>query len=315
MTWNRAWIAALLVCGCDGGGDRDAGPRDAGRDAHVEADAGTDPDAGPGPEDAGADARDFGCIEEGHEPGERYPVGDGCNFCDCAADGTTVCTDRTCAAEGPRCTYDGVEHAFAERFPATDGCNECVCAASGVACTRREECGGVEEGAILLESLDAPCGENPEFTPRSVIEGLPTPDFTTAFPYSLEEPYPESLGETMVRIRIVYDGGFLVCRLPTPEQPSLDIEVMMEWMTRDGAFDETFHTYLQRNDFGFVDAWLAFGVVPHGSLDGTYVPPCPNPADLLFTAKIETDGSASGDASKICDFDIAVPIATWTYEN
>jgi hypothetical protein len=253
------------------------------------------------------------CIEQGHTAGERYAVGDDCNFCDCLADGSTSCTQRSCKGTMPGCTYAGQEHAYAERFPASDGCNECVCAASGLACTRRS-CATSEEGAILVESLDTPCGPDTTFTAHAVLDGLPVTDLEAPFLYKKNGPlYPETLPDTKVRFRVVYDGGFAVCRIPAPGQEAFDIEVMVEWITADGAFDEGFHTYLRRNAGGFVDAWFVATAAPPGGLDGTFNPACFDPNGFSFGATINADGTAEGNTTKTCETDIVLTVGSWSY--
>lgn len=317
-------FTVVLLVGCGGSGAlEDAGVTDAGPgDASVDAglgdgaidashDGGECCDAGDAAVgDASADAGPS-CLDEGHAAGDRVPVGDDCNFCECGADGATTCTARTCPAEGPGCTYDGVEHGYGERFAATDGCNECVCAASGLACTRR--CSGLaEEGAILLESMNESCGDNDAFTGHAVIAGLPVSDLRAPFDYDAARAlYPETRADTEVRFRIVYDGGFVVCRLPSPDQPAIDVEVVLEWITADGAFDEGLHAYLRRNDFGFVDAWLVVASAPVGGLDGTYSPGCLDPNGFSFSAEIEPDGTARGRVSKACETDIGLDVGTF----
>ncbi len=252
------------------------------------------------------------CLEE-HEAGDRFPVGDDCNFCDCNADGTTTCTTRTCPAQQGGCTYDGTAYAYAEQFPSTDGCNDCVCAASGLACTRRD-CTVVEEGAILVESLDTPCGPDPNFTANAVLNGLPFDDFVAPFLYQTDGPlYPETLPDTTVRVRIVYDGGFAVCRIPNPGQEAFDIEVLVEWMTADGAFDEGFHTYLRRNAGGFTDAWFVTVGAPPAGLDGSYDPACFDDNGFGFDATIYADDTAEGRVMKACETDLLLDVGTFVY--
>ncbi|MFK7985144.1 MAG: hypothetical protein AB8I08_03860 [Sandaracinaceae bacterium] len=282
----------------------DAGPNDAGPD-----------DAGPddsGLTDAGADAA-TSCLED-HAAGERYSLGDNCNFCDCMADGSSLCTSRVCAGVGPGCTYDGVDYGYGARFASTDGVNECVCAASGLACTRRDS-ELAEEGAILLESLDTPCGEDSTFTPRTVLDTIPIDDFTAAFPYDRAREFsPETLPDSEIRVRLTYDDGFLVCRIPSPTQPALDIEAVVEFITADGAFDEAFHTYLRRNNFGFVDAWTTVASAPNDGLDGSYVPPCTIlPSGFGFNAQVDADGTASGSIRRTCEGDISVAVGSFAY--
>ena len=84
----------------------------------------------------------------------------------------------------------------------------------------------------------------------------------------------ETLADTTVRVRVVYDGGFAVCRIPNPGQEAFDIEVVVEWITEDGSFDEGFHTYLRRNAGGFTDAWYLMMSAPPNGLDGSFDPAC-----------------------------------------
>lgn len=260
------------------------------------------------------DTTAVGCLAEGHQVGDRYPVGDHCNFCDCQADGAGLCTKRTCAFESGGCEYDGVMHAYGERFPATDGRNVCVCAASGIACTRRDP-NLPEEGAILLESMDDPCGDDPSFTGEAVLSGLPDADLTVPFTYvSDRELYPETRGPTTLRLRVAYEpNGYVVCRIPDALQPSIDMEVTVEWMTADGAFDEGFHTYLRRNNFGFVDGWYVATAAPPDGLDGDYVAQCLDPNGFAFSATWYADRTAEGYASKTCETDIGLAIGTFSH--
>jgi len=253
------------------------------------------------------------CIDEGHAVGERYAAGDRCNFCECLANGVAQCSKRTCRYDGGACTYDGSDYAYGERFAATDGCNECVCAASGLACTRR--CDGLEEeGAILLESLDEPCGEDPTFTGRAVLSGLPYPDLTAPFTYTtVRELYPETAPPSTIRVTVAYEeGGFVACRIPSPDQPAIDMRVTVQFVTADGLFDEGFDTYLRRNNFGFVDAWyLGVGIGPD-ALDGAYVSHCLDPNGFGFAATYYADQTAEGYISKNCETDINLTVGTFS---
>ena len=251
------------------------------------------------------------CLDA-YKPGERVPVGDSCNFCVCQSDGSSTCTKRTCQDNESACEYDGVTHPFAAAFPATDGCNECVCAASGLACTRRCE-GLPEEGAILVEDLDTPCGEDPTFTARAVLGEVPTTDVSGPFAYNRNGPlYPESRADTTGRIRFAYEGGFIACRLPSLDQAAFDIEVTAEWMTADGAFDEGMHTYLRKNGMGFVDAWWLIASWPHGGLYGAYDSTCFDPSGYSFSAQLDRDGTVSASTYKTCETDISLVIGTLT---
>lgn len=269
------------------------------------------------------------CLDEGHVAGERYPLGDDCNFCDCHADGTSQCSDHTCKTDAGGCSYDGRNYPYAARFSAGDDCNECVCAASGLACTRR--CPGLEDiSAILLESLDEACGDNPAFTGRAVLDTLPYKSFETAFIYDSDRDpilYPETLPPTTIRVTVAYEeGGYIACRIPSETQPAIDMEATIEMVTADGQFDEGFHTYLRRNDFGFLDAWMfAIGARPD-ELDGEYDPHCLDPNGFAIGLLIYnstgmvgsddgvSDHHAEGDISKVCETDIALTVGTFRYE-
>jgi hypothetical protein len=296
--------------GASDGGAGAAGA--AGGSGGAEAAGGSTPTSGGG--GAGGGGAPTSCLDEGHVAGERYSVGDDCNFCDCNADGSSTCTDRDCDGSSGGCEYNGVAHLYAEVFPASDNCNECVCAASGLACTRRECTKGEGEGAILVESLDTPCGDDPTFTAQAVLDGLPIDDFVAPFEYDTTGPlYPESLPDTNVRIRVVYDDGFAVCRIPNPGQEAFDIEVVVEWITEDGSFDEGFHTYLRRNAGGFTDAWyLAMGA-PAGGLDGTFNPACLDPNGFSFGVTFDATGVVDGSVGKTCETDILLTVGSFLY--
>jgi len=244
-----------------------------------------------------------------HAPGTRYSAGDNCNFCECGVDGIATCTARVCRNSRNQCEYGGTTYSYGERFDADDGCNVCVCAASGLACTRR--CSELpEQGAILLESLDEACGDDPDFTGAAVLANLPSADITGPFTYDRERAlYPESLPDSTARLRITReDEGFIVCRIPSPTQPAIDMEAVVEFMTEDGAFDEGFHAYLRRNNFGFVDGWSVAVGIPEGGLDGSYAPNCPDHRGFAFAANINIDGTVLSDVLKICDVSIAIEV-------
>lgn len=307
-------LLALLGCGDDDPDPTSSTTGGGGSGAASVGGAGGDGGSGGAATGAGGTGGAGGgsCLDE-HAAGDRYPVGDDCNFCDCNADGSTACTDRTCPAGAGGCTYDGTDFAYGERFPATDDCNECVCAASGLACTRRDCTEGEGEGAILVESLDTPCGPDSRFTANAVLSGLPFDDFEAPFLYERAGLYPETLPDTDVRIRIVYDDGFAVCRIPNPGQEAFDIEVLVEWMTADGAFDEGFHTYLRRNAGGFTDAWFIAAGAPAGGLDGSFDPACLDPNGFGFSATIYADDTAEGGVSKTCETDIGLAVGAFGY--
>src|SRR5689334_16539690 len=57
----------------------------------------------------GGGAAPASCIEQGHTAGERFAVGDHCNFCDCHADGTfnPACLDPNGFSFGAQINADG----------------------------------------------------------------------------------------------------------------------------------------------------------------------------------------------------------------
>ena len=85
-----------------------------------------------------------GCLEPEEEGiceygGEWYDVGDhfddldGCNTCNCMADGSVGCTTMGCS-DG--CYYGDEYYNVGDSFPADDGCNTCGCGPDGsVGCT------------------------------------------------------------------------------------------------------------------------------------------------------------------------------------
>ncbi|MCB9614290.1 MAG: hypothetical protein H6722_17780 [Sandaracinus sp.] len=320
MAWRRFSVLVwVLSTACGGGsgsvdsgldGGLDANVADAGTDAFVELDAGVD--APPG--DAGTDAPEGPSCLDTHAVGDEVVDADHCNVCTCQEDGSFACTDRVCPETLlGGCEYDGTTHDYGARFPATDGCNECVCAASGLACTRRE-CSAAEEGAILLEALDQPCGRE-GFTAQSVLQGIPYTELVAPFLYEHERDemlYPETLPDTELTLRLQYVGGFLVCRIPSEDQVAMDIEIAARWRTADGAFDEVLHAYLRRNDFGFVDAWTTVASRQHDTLTGTYSPACLDPRGISFAAQIDADGSASATITKTCETDIGLTVGVAT---
>jgi hypothetical protein len=251
------------------------------------------------------------CLDQGLTAGQRYSVSDNCNFCECCADGTTACTTRVCSDADFECEYDGTTHAYGDIFPATDGCIHCSCGASGLACTRRACTVGDGEGAILVESLDTECGVA-GFTAQSVLDTLPLDDITTAFHYAHGAIYPEPYPDTTVRFRIVYKRGIAVCRIPSPGQEAFDLEVVLELITGDGTFDEGFHAYLRRDaNHMFVNAWN-MATSAH-AINGTHQPACPDFRGYGFAADVDIDGTAHGSLFKVCEIDIALDVATWSY--
>lgn len=247
--------------------------------------------------------------------GERAPSGDGCNWCECRAGGVSECTHRTCPAAGG-CTYAGAMHAYGARFPSSNGCNECVCAASGLACTRRPCPSGtvVEEGAILLGGLTEPCGGLPDLTGAQVLSYVRPEGYHAPLLYQRSAMYfPEILADTGSHVRVAYIGGFVVCRIPAPGQEAIDMEVEVEQLTDDGAFDEGFHTYLRRTNSKFVDnANTVASVASWSALNGSYDPRCRDALGVAFAAEFYADGSATGSIDKTCEVDIGAQVGHWT---
>lgn len=270
------------------------------------------------------------CIDDGHTVGVRYAKGDDCNFCDCLADGTEVCSKHQCKTDAGGCTFDGRDYPYAARFDAGDDCNECVCAASGLACTRR--CANEElenNSAVLLENLDEGCAGDPTFTGRAILDSMPYKTFETAFVYEHDRPailYPETLPPTTIRVTVAYEeGGYIACRNPNDSQPAIDMEATIEMVTADGQFDEGFHTYLRRNNFGFLDAWMFAMGADNDDLDGSYDPNCLDPNGfsigfLIFnsTGSVnggdgEVDHHAEGDIAKACETDLPLTVGVFNY--
>ena len=308
------FVGVLAGCACETATTLDAG-RDASSqdatavDAFVAVDVRESVDAGadaPPPPDAPT------CLSEGHTVGEHFPAGDGCNFCDCNADGTRTCTDRDCGPTFTMCEHNGEMHDYGVRFAAGDGCNECLCAPSGLACTRRTCPGAREDGAILLESMNEPCGDNATFTAASVIGDIPRRDFVAPFQYDrMRELSPETLPDTTIRVRIVA-GDFAVCRLQMPGQAAIDMDALLEIQTADGAFDEGGRAYLRKNDFGFVDAWYSLLPIRLATTHGTYRPPCRfTPRDLIFSVQVDRTGEVGGAINKTCEGDIGLTVGAF----
>jgi hypothetical protein len=163
-----------------------------------------------------------------------------------------------------------------------------------------------------MENLDESCGPDALFTARSVIEGVPYSVVRAPFLYERNRMlYPEVWADSVIDLRFVYDGGYAVCRIPAPGQEAIDLEVVIEWMTEDGAFNEGFKSYLRRNAGGFVDAWWILAAADLGELDGAYQPACIDPGGFAFSAQFNADGSANGDVMKVCEGDIALVVGTF----
>jgi len=307
-------LGVLAGCACETAALVDAG-RDASipdapqEDVWVALDARASLDVGadaPMPADAAS------CLTEGHLAGERFPAGDGCNFCDCNSDGTRICTDRECGAPFTTCVHDGVMHDYGVRFALGDGCNDCLCAPSGLACTRRTCTGAREEGAILLESMNEQCGDNVAFTAARVLADLPRLDFVAPFQYDrMRALSPETLPDTTIHVRIVA-GDFAVCRLQMPGQAAIDMDALLEVQTADGAFNEGGRAYLRKNDFGFVDAWFSLLPIRLAAIHGTYRPSCRfTPRDLMFSVQVDRTGAVSGAIDKTCEADISLTVGAF----
>ncbi len=249
--------------------------------------------------------------------GERIYMGDGCNFCDCTDAGLDNCTERACVPLSDGCEYDGSTYAYAEQFDADDDCNLCVCAASGLACTRREECDpGFDQGAILLESSDAPCGPFDDFTGAWVMDNLAPLERTGPLDYENAGPlYPETLADTAMTLRVTFpEDGYIVCRIPSPGQEALDLEAVLEWQSEDGAFDEGQHTYVRRNYGGFLDAFTGVSALDPGELTGTYSPACPDAGAVSIAPQWNDIGDAGAGLFKTCEVDIGLSVGQWSAE-
>lgn len=245
--------------------------------------------------------------------GERVYMGDGCNFCDCTDAGLDNCTTRTCVSISDGCSYEGVDYGYAEVFDASDDCNVCVCAASGLACTRRSECGDFDEGAILLEGLDEPCGDIEEFTGQWVLDWLESDSWAGPLDYNNDGmPYPEVLPDTSMRVRVHGLDGYIVCRIPAPGQEAIDMEAIIEWATDDGAFDEGQHTYIRRNYGGFLMAVTSVATVDPENIHGTYDHSCLDAGTISLGLRWNDDGTGEGIVSKVCEVDFAVTLGDWT---
>lgn len=248
-------------------------------------------------------------------PGERVYMDDGCNFCDCTDGGLDNCTERECTPISDGCEYDGMTYAYAEYFDATDDCNLCVCAASGLACTRRDACDPeFDEGAILLESLDAPCGPFDDFTAEWVLTNLAPWERTGPLDYENAGPlYPETLADTTMTVRVTFPAeGYIVCRIPMPGQEALDLEAVVEWVSEDGAFDEGQHTYIRRNYGGFLDAFTSVSALSPNELTGTYSPGCPDAGGVSIAPRWNDAGDAEAGLFKTCEVDIGLTVGQWT---
>jgi hypothetical protein len=213
------------------------------------------------------------------------------------------------------CEYDGTTYAYAERFDATDACNSCVCAASGLACTRREACDPeFDEGAILLESLDAPCGPFDDFNAEWVLTNLSPWERTGPLDYENAGPlYPESLADTTMTVRVTFPADlYIVCRIPSPGQEALDLEAVLEWQSEDGAFDEGQHTYVRRNYGGFLEAFTSVGALDSSELSGSYSPGCPDAGGVSIAPRWSDTGDAEAGLFKTCEVDIGLSVGQWT---
>jgi len=144
---------------------------------------------------------------------------------------------------------------------------------------------------------------------------LPSTDFTAPFLYDRDrDGYPEVLPDTNVRIRTIFDQGFMVCRIPSPTHPALDLQITVEWITEDGALDEGFPAYLRKNNFGFVDAYEIAASIPLGGLGFSYTPICSlDPGPYSFGMSIEPDGHATGSMYRVCETDLSLLIGSFDH--
>ena len=148
-----------------------------------------------------------------------------------------------------------------------------------------------------------------------MLEGLPHRELTVPLAYNRVGPlYPESREDTQLTLRVLRDqAGYAVCRIPSAGQEAIDMEVLVEWFSDDGAFDETFRSYLRRNAGGFTNEWNTVSSLAPGTLNGDYTPGCPDFRGYAFAATFDFDGSATGSATKTCEADISLTIASFDF--
>jgi hypothetical protein len=96
------------------------------------------------------------------EPGDSYPLGDGCNACTCATDGTFECTTQTC---GPQPDAGAIDPEFAcgptGGCPVGPACGP-VCCNAGESCEAGKcQCGTgnkCESGFACEQPISGNCG-------------------------------------------------------------------------------------------------------------------------------------------------------------
>lgn len=160
-----------------------------------------------------------------------------------------------------------------------------------------------------MESLDEPCGPDAGFTGRTVLDKLTVHTFDGAFDYVNDRRrYPETLTDTTMQLRVSYQDGFVVCRIPRAGQEAFDIQAKVEWVTADGAFNEGYQGYVRRNRTGFLMATTSSASLARNALNGSYTASCPGAGGYSFSARIEDDGSAVGSILRVCEVDIALTV-------
>lgn len=84
-----------------------------------------------GIEDAGEGFESFVCSVGGqsYRAGDSIPAADECNTCRCEADGTVLCTLRSC---GVACNLEDMVIAPGETVVIDSGCAVCLCLTGGV---------------------------------------------------------------------------------------------------------------------------------------------------------------------------------------
>ena len=101
---------------------------------------------------------------QGYLAGTTFASTDGCNTCNCTANGEVVCTERACVRAHSGCDYNGQHYTSGATFDAN--CNLCNCTIDGqVVCTERacvqrpvdSQPACVQDADCVLVALDDCC--------------------------------------------------------------------------------------------------------------------------------------------------------------